>query len=67
MLKLKRLKTSATTNAVVNYCLQTVKIETVVDNNLSFLYIEKQNGNQGYTQPIYGAVSKKNIKKCQMD
>ena len=38
-LKLKRLKTSETANAVVNYHLQTMKIETVADKNLATSYI----------------------------
>ena len=58
-LKLKRLKTNETVNAVVNYCLQTMKIETVAHKNLVLIYIERQNGNQGYTKPIHSAVTKK--------
>ena len=59
-LKLKRLKTNETANSVANYCLQTMKIETVADKNLVLMYIERQNRNQGYTRPIHSAVTKKN-------
>ena len=58
-LKLKRLKTNETANSVANYCLQTMKIETVAHKNLVLMYIKRQNGNQGYTRPIHSAVTKK--------
>ena len=58
-LKLKKLKTSKTANVVVNYCLQTMKIETLADKNLVIMYQERKNGNQGYTKPIHSAATKK--------
>ena len=61
-LKLKRLKTNETANAVTNYCLQTMKIETVAHKILELMYIKRQNGNQGYTKPIHSAVTKKEKK-----
>ena len=61
-LKLKRLKTSESANAVVNYRLQTMKIEIVADKNLAIMYIKRKNGNQGYTKPIHSAVTKKEEK-----
>ena len=46
-------------NSKFNYCLQTMKIETVAHKNLVLMYIKRQNGNQGYTRPIHSAVTKK--------
>ena len=56
------MKRNETANSVDNYRLQTMKIETVADKNLILMYIERQNGNQGYTKPIYSAVTKKEKK-----
>ena len=60
-LKNKRLDPSLKNNAA-NARLSTMKIETVVDNNLAIICVNKHNGDQGYTFPIHKAVTKKHIK-----
>ena len=38
-----------------------MKIETVVNNNLAIMCVNKHNGDQGFTLPIHKAVTKKNF------